>query len=93
MQIGKTLREQRAEERGLIMPSLETVSLIPVYPAMGKVPVAYGRWCHPTLDAHGGWIASAIDLLRFLRGLKVPGYDARPLGSDDPADDGLSESL
>ncbi len=31
----------------------------------GKVPVAYGAWHHESLDAHGGWIASAPDLLRF----------------------------
>ena len=27
-----------------------------------KVPVGYGTWRQETLDAHGGWIASTIDL-------------------------------
>lgn len=30
-----------------------------------KVELAYGAWYHESLDAHGGWIASAPDLLRF----------------------------
>jgi len=29
------------------------------------VPAPYGNWYHESLDAHGGWIASAPDLLRF----------------------------
>jgi N-acyl-D-amino-acid deacylase len=30
-----------------------------------KVPVSYGVWRQETLDAHGGWIASASDLAKF----------------------------
>ncbi len=30
-----------------------------------KVPPPYGAWNLEAMDAHGGWIASAIDLLRF----------------------------
>jgi N-acyl-D-amino-acid deacylase len=30
-----------------------------------KVPHPYGAWCLEAMDAHGGWIASAIDLVRF----------------------------
>jgi len=30
-----------------------------------KVPIPYGVWRQETLDSHGGWIASAPDLVRF----------------------------
>lgn len=36
-----------------------------VYPGEGFVPVGYGSFYMPSLDAHGGWIASARDLLKF----------------------------
>ena len=29
------------------------------------VPEQYGGWCLQSMDAHGGWIGSAIDLVRF----------------------------
>jgi len=37
-----------------------------VYPGGGFVPVAYGSFYLRSLDAHGGWIASASDLVRFM---------------------------
>lgn len=30
-----------------------------------KVPAPYGTFCLEAMDAHGGWIASAVDLVRF----------------------------
>src|SRR5690606_25386242 len=30
-----------------------------------RVPAAYGGWNIEAMDAHGGWISSAIDLVRF----------------------------
>jgi N-acyl-D-amino-acid deacylase len=36
-----------------------------VFPGEGFVPVGYGFFYMPALDAHGGWIASAHDLIRF----------------------------
>ena len=30
-----------------------------------EVPISYGVWRQETLDAHGGWIASAPDLAKF----------------------------
>ena len=29
------------------------------------MPISYGVWRQETLDAHGGWIASAPDLAKF----------------------------
>lgn len=36
-----------------------------VYWGEGFVPVGYGSFYMPALDAHGGWIATAADLVRF----------------------------
>ncbi len=33
------------------------------------VPWQYGGWCLESMDAHGGWIASAVDLARFAAAL------------------------
>jgi hypothetical protein len=41
-----------------------------------QVPLPYGGFNLEAMDAHGGWVASATDLLRFL--LAVDGYDSRP---------------
>lgn len=30
------------------------------------VPIPYGTWCLEAMDAHGGWIATAEDLVRFI---------------------------
>jgi CubicO group peptidase (beta-lactamase class C family) len=35
-------------------------------PRLGEpVPLPYGTWCLEVMDSHGGWIASAVDLVRF----------------------------
>ncbi|CAN5520445.1 hypothetical protein BH09CHL1_BH09CHL1_13030 [soil metagenome] len=36
-----------------------------VFPGEGFVPVGYGSFFVESLDAHGGWIASAEDLIKF----------------------------
>lgn len=37
---------------------------------LGKeVPSPYGTWCLEAMDAHGGWIATADDLVRFIDAL------------------------
>jgi len=38
-----------------------------------KVTWPYGGFCLEAMDAHGGWVASAIDLARFAAGLEDPG--------------------
>lgn len=37
-----------------------------------KVPWPYGGFCLESMDAHGGWIASAIDVARFAAALHDP---------------------
>ena len=42
-------------------------------PKIGKqVPLPYGVECIETMDANGGWIASAVDLMRFAAALDDP---------------------
>ena len=66
MRIGGTLLEDRAEGEVTYYgyPGLEQAySVIPGTPEL--VPWPYGGFHLKTMDAHGAWIASAIDLLRF----------------------------
>jgi len=37
-----------------------------------KVPAPYGMWSLEAMDAHGGWIASAVDLVRFAAAFDDP---------------------
>lgn len=37
-----------------------------------QVPLPYGTWCLEAMDAHGGWIASAVELVRFASAFDVP---------------------
>ncbi|MBI5759163.1 MAG: beta-lactamase family protein [Planctomycetales bacterium] len=36
------------------------------------VPWQYGGWCLEAMDSHGGWIASAVDLVRFASAFDNP---------------------
>ena len=37
-----------------------------------KVPLPFGGFCLEAMDAHGGWVASAVDLARFAAALDDP---------------------
>ncbi|MCU0962226.1 MAG: beta-lactamase family protein, partial [Pirellulaceae bacterium] len=64
------------------------------------VPWPYGAYCVEAMDAHGGWLASAVDLVRFGSRLPEPAPQgvlsaaawsamvARPPGSAGQEDDG-----
>jgi len=72
MRIGKTLPEGRAEgevkyyEKDATGPSV-------FGPDVGKpVPQPYGAWHLEAMDSHGGWIASAVDLVRFASAFDDP---------------------
>jgi CubicO group peptidase (beta-lactamase class C family) len=47
-----------------------------VFPGQGLVPEAYGGFYLEAMAAHGAWVASTIDLLRFITG--VDGLPGRP---------------
>jgi N-acyl-D-amino-acid deacylase len=65
MAIGGTTLEERLpnEVRYYSPPGLDPRPT--VFPEGGFVPVGYGTFYMPAVDAHGGWIATAEDLVRF----------------------------
>ena len=49
-----------------------------VFPVVSYVPPAYGSFYLEAFDAHGGWLASAADLVRFapaVDGQRPPAHD------------------
>jgi CubicO group peptidase (beta-lactamase class C family) len=69
MRIGRTRLAQRAaNEVKYYQPGSETVNadlVSSVFPGEGQVPSIYGGFHLEAMDAHGGWLASAVDLARF----------------------------
>jgi N-acyl-D-amino-acid deacylase len=65
--IGGSLEDQRAEGEVRYYAVGDRTGVATVGPGAGEkeVPVSYGVWRQETLDAHGGWIASAPDLAKF----------------------------
>lgn len=77
MRIGRTLLDGRAERevRYYDFPGGRlTQSVFPTGPQ--SVPQPYGGFYLEAMDANGGWIASTVDLLRFMSA--VNGFDTRP---------------
>jgi N-acyl-D-amino-acid deacylase len=71
---GRILREQRApdEVRYHTWPG-EQIVLPNAYPELaGPVEPQYGAAYHEIIDAAGGWVASAIDIVRFAVALDDP---------------------
>ena len=70
MRLGRTLETGRAaSEVRYYMPESETAeSVFPDKP--GKVSSPYGGFNLEAMDAHGGWLASAVDLARFAGALR-----------------------
>lgn len=73
MRLGKSLLENRAPgevkyydlyEREGHSVFAETLSQ--------SVPLPYGSFCLESMDSHGGWIASAVDLVRFASAFDKP---------------------
>src|SRR5262249_53134841 len=72
MKLGKTLETERA--RGEVKYYAPGKNLAVLGPQLGKpVPNPYGAWCIEAMDSHGGWIASAEDLVRFASAFDHPG--------------------
>jgi N-acyl-D-amino-acid deacylase len=67
MRIGHTLPEERAPGEVRYYGAAGAAPVRPVFPTQhGPVPQPYGGWYLEAMDSHGGWIASAIDLVRFI---------------------------
>jgi N-acyl-D-amino-acid deacylase len=71
MQIGATLdgRQAPGEVRYYTRGDGSKPS---VFDGEPDTPIPYGAFCLEAMDAHGGWIASAIDLARFAAALDDP---------------------
>jgi N-acyl-D-amino-acid deacylase len=73
MRLGATLPAGRAEnEVCYYEPSGETGPAVMGDSIGAQVPWPYGAWCLEAMDAHGGWIASAVDMVRFGASLDRP---------------------
>lgn len=65
MRIGGTAIEQRAAGEVVYYDERDRTTIAAFGPQSGNaVPLPYAR-CVEIMDAHGGWIASAVDLVRF----------------------------
>lgn len=66
MQLGRTLSEHRASgEVSYTSHGREAPSVFGPNTETRSVPLPYGAWDLEAMDAHGGWIASAPELVRF----------------------------
>ena len=73
IRLGKNLLADKQEREGEYINPFTTLS---VYGTGQFVPWQYGGWSIEAMDAHGGWIASARDLVRLLTA--VDGFPSRP---------------
>ncbi len=72
MRLGASLEGRQAEDevRYFMADNSKTKSVFPGTPE--TVPWPYGGFHLEAMDAHGGWIASAVDLARFAAALDDP---------------------
>jgi N-acyl-D-amino-acid deacylase len=71
MQIGKSLTTAKGEVR-YFDPHEPTGTSVFASLGTKNVPSPYGAFCLESMDSHGGWIASAIDLARFGSAIDYP---------------------
>jgi N-acyl-D-amino-acid deacylase len=73
MRIGHSLANEKAPGEVKYYAGNKTVPA--VVGAIGKpVPWPYGGWYIEAMDSHGGWIASAVDLVRFADAFNAPAH-------------------
>ncbi len=74
MRIGKTLPGGRARrEVCYFARGNHTGAAVVGDDFSAQVPRAYGAWYLQAMDSHGGWIASAVDLVRFASAVQDAG--------------------
>jgi len=73
IRLGKNLLADKQEREGEYISPSTTLS---AYGTGQPVPWQYGGWSIEAMDAHGGWIATARDLVRLLTA--VDGFPTRP---------------
>lgn len=78
MRIGASRLDRAAADEPYYFPTPGREDARSVFDEDGnpQVPTPYGAWYQQSLDSHGGWISSTVDLLRF--SLSVDGFDSWP---------------
>ena len=72
MELGRTLLRERADGEVHYYPGKPQLGKS-IFPGIKQeVAQPYGWWCLESMDSHGGWIASAPDLVRFASALDDP---------------------
>lgn len=80
--IGGSLESQRFDGEVKYYVVKDATGISTTGPGAGeaKVPISYGVWRQETLDAHGGWIASAPDLAKFAAAFDLLGNGGHTRG-------------
>ena len=76
IKMGNSLLENRLPGEVLYYDYPQAPNVTSVYGTGASVPWTYGGMNVETFDSHGGWAASAVDLLRLLTA--VDGFSTRP---------------
>lgn len=71
--VGGSLKSERLPGEAVYITRGADHRRVPAATGGGRVPLQYGGFHLAAMDSHGGWVASAMDLARFLAGL-----DGRP---------------
>ena len=75
MRVGRTRADGRAKGEVRYHVDGAKVGLSVFDEDLGqKVSRAYGAWNLEAMDSHGGWIASAVDMVRFASALESPNH-------------------
>lgn len=70
MKIGRTRKNELSDKEVEYFHNRHPRMVKSIFPDGCKVPPQYGRWTMEEADAHGGWIATASELLKFLLSLE-----------------------
>jgi CubicO group peptidase (beta-lactamase class C family) len=65
IRLGRTLLKDRAPGEVMYYTANDDAGRSVFAPVGQKVPEPYGAWCVEAMDSHGGWIASAPELVKF----------------------------
>jgi N-acyl-D-amino-acid deacylase len=72
MRLGHTLPARRAPDEVHYYDEKQRTARAVVGDIGRQVPLPYGAWYLEAMDSHGGWIASAVDLVRFASAFDDP---------------------
>ncbi|XP_078373081.1 uncharacterized protein LOC144656716 isoform X2 [Oculina patagonica] len=82
MKIGRTRKKDLGDEEVEYFHNRHPTMVKSIFPDGGRVPPQYGRWTMEEADAHGGWIATAAELLRFLLALEHGANGCRMISAE-----------